>query len=131
MSATDRVAIVGAGAAGVHFASELRKLGFQDVTIFEKTDRIGGKTRSVRHGGVSHEIGTSGFSMSDDSGLKRFIEEVFPGGVEELVYTLDIMTLRKHSFIVAKGSRGWLRTAQKLMKFHASRRRFYLSLIHI
>ena len=42
-----RIGIVGAGAAGVHMAYLLKKDGYTDVTILEKSRRIGGKADFV------------------------------------------------------------------------------------
>jgi len=48
---TDRVAIIGAGPAGVSMASYLIAKGFQSkqITIFESSDRVGGKSCTVHH----------------------------------------------------------------------------------
>lgn len=39
-----RIAVVGAGPAGLHIARELQKRGFTNITILEMTDRVGGKS---------------------------------------------------------------------------------------
>ena len=54
----DRVCIVGAGPSGVHMAMKLKKMGHKDVTIFEKTDRVGGKSYDVKYRGVYYPMGT-------------------------------------------------------------------------
>jgi hypothetical protein len=38
-----RIGIVGAGAGGVHMAYHLKQKGFTNVTILEKSNRVGGK----------------------------------------------------------------------------------------
>ena len=38
-----RIAIIGAGAAGLTAAEELKDKGYQNITVFERTDRAGGK----------------------------------------------------------------------------------------
>jgi protoporphyrinogen oxidase len=55
-----RVAIVGAGAAGVFTAYSLREMygnGY-DIQLFEANDRVGGNTytRDVEYGGKSYSI---------------------------------------------------------------------------
>merc|ERR1719498_2330837 len=40
-----RVAILGAGVAGLQTAAELKKVGITDITIFEKADDVGGVWR--------------------------------------------------------------------------------------
>ena len=54
----DRIGIVGAGTAGIHMAYLLKEKGFKDITIFEKSDRIGGKSKTVNYRGVPQEMGT-------------------------------------------------------------------------
>ena len=52
--------IVGAGPAGIHMASILAKKGCKNITILEKSDRIGGKACTVTDNdidGVVHEFG--------------------------------------------------------------------------
>merc|ERR1711892_102831 len=46
-SPEDRVCIVGAGPAGIHMAQSLKKRNFEDIVIFEKSDRVGGKSYDV------------------------------------------------------------------------------------
>ncbi len=69
-------------------------------------------------------MGTTGFSVTDESGLKSFIEDLF-SSIEESCYEADIMTLRKHSFIVSKTKPTKFKTAQKLYNFLNQRKRFY------
>ena len=107
-----KIAIIGAGASGVHMATVLKKKGYGNITIFEKSDRIGGKTRSIVRNNVNHEMGTTGFSVTDASGLKSFIEALFPD-IDASCYVADIMALRKHSFIVSKTKPTAFKTAQK------------------
>ena len=47
----DHVCIVGAGPAGIHMALSLKDRGYKDVTILEKTDRVGGKIKDVKFDG--------------------------------------------------------------------------------
>ena len=44
---TDRVGIIGAGPAGIHLAAELQRLGFNSVTLLERTARVGGKSLTI------------------------------------------------------------------------------------
>lgn len=43
----DKVCIVGGGPAGIHMASSLKERGFQNLIIFEKTGRVGGKSEDI------------------------------------------------------------------------------------
>ena len=58
MHAFFKVCIIGAGPAGIHMAMKLKKLGHSDVTIFEKSNRVGGKSNDVKFRGASYPIGT-------------------------------------------------------------------------
>ena len=48
---SDDVCIVGAGPAGIHMALSLKDKGYKDITIFEKTNRVGGKIKDVKFDG--------------------------------------------------------------------------------
>ena len=39
-------------------ALKLKKLGYQDITIFEKTGRVGGKSCDINYKGVPYPLGT-------------------------------------------------------------------------
>ncbi|MGK3984341.1 FAD-dependent oxidoreductase [Sorangium sp. So ce136] len=52
-----RVAVVGAGAAGLTAAHTLKKLGYSNVTVFEQGDAPGGKACTFDHGGRTYELG--------------------------------------------------------------------------
>ena len=54
----DKVCIVGAGPAGVHMALSLKKRGYSNVTIYEKTNRVGGKSFDIKYRGVAQPQGT-------------------------------------------------------------------------
>ncbi len=61
---TSRVAIVGAGAAGLSCAHALKRAGFGAVTVFEADERVGGKCCTVEHEGRTIELGAGGASAS-------------------------------------------------------------------
>lgn len=54
----EKVCIVGAGPSGVYTAMKLKKLGYQDITIYEKSFRVGGKSYNVEVRGASYPMGT-------------------------------------------------------------------------
>lgn len=54
---SDRIAIVGGGFSGLVIADELRQKGYQNITVFEKEDRVGGKLHTIWYKGKSHEMG--------------------------------------------------------------------------
>ena len=59
MSSTDkqpRIAIIGAGPAGLSAAWFLKRNGYKKVRVFEKTDRVGGKCLTFEHGGHRFDL---------------------------------------------------------------------------
>jgi len=53
-----RIGIVGAGPGGLSLARLLTDRGFADITVLEKNPRVGGKSLTVHHEGIGHELGT-------------------------------------------------------------------------
>ncbi|KAH9089774.1 hypothetical protein LEN26_019060 [Aphanomyces euteiches] len=59
IQANASIAIIGAGPAGVHYASLLAQKGFSNITILEYSNEIGGKSKTVvDDAGYPHELGT-------------------------------------------------------------------------
>lgn len=54
---TKRIVIVGAGAAGLSAAVRLRDRGYDDVTVFEGAQQVGGKACSVEVDGRDYDLG--------------------------------------------------------------------------
>ena len=55
---SDKVCIVGAGPAGLHMALELKLRNFTNLVIFERDDRVGGKSYDVHYRGLDQPLGT-------------------------------------------------------------------------
>ncbi len=60
-----KVAVLGAGIAGLTVAYELERAGY-DVTIIEASHRIGGRNMTVRHGDIIDEMGHKQVCNFDD-----------------------------------------------------------------
>ena len=60
-----KVAVLGAGIAGLTVAYELERAGY-DVTIIEASHRIGGRNMTVRHGDIIDEMGHTQVCNFDD-----------------------------------------------------------------
>ncbi|MDL0120161.1 FAD-dependent oxidoreductase [Halobacterium salinarum] len=60
MTASQRVAVLGGGIAGLTAAQELAERGL-DVTVYEANDRLGGKARSIPVDGSDGLLGEHGF----------------------------------------------------------------------
>jgi len=52
-----KIAIVGAGPSGLMAAHTLKKLGYKNVTIFEKEGHVGGKVHTFFHNNNAYEMG--------------------------------------------------------------------------
>ena len=59
-----RIAIIGAGFSGLSSACYLAKQGFE-VTVYEKHDVIGGRSRSYSEQGFTFDMGPSWYWMPD------------------------------------------------------------------
>ena len=57
-SVKDKVCIVGAGPAGIHMAIELKNKNYTNVQIFEKSNRVGGKSYDITIDGFYRPMGT-------------------------------------------------------------------------
>jgi len=54
---TARIAVVGAGCAGLVAAMELATRGYRNVTIFEANSQVGGKVSTLSNNGIDFEMG--------------------------------------------------------------------------
>lgn len=53
-----RIVVIGAGPSGIHMAHMLKTMGYSNVRVLEKSNRIGGKSKSIKIDGIPHEMGT-------------------------------------------------------------------------
>ena len=65
-----RVMVIGGGPAGLTAATELLKRGNgeYEVTLLEESEKFGGISRTVRHGGNRMDLGGHRFFSKDDRG---------------------------------------------------------------
>lgn len=75
-SLSDRIAIVGAGPAGIHMAYLLKKEGFTNIVVLEKTNNIGGKSNTIKHRNVFHEMGTCYLQPDYDDNVVALAKEI-------------------------------------------------------
>ena len=54
----EKICIVGAGPSGIHMAISLKDRGYQNITIFEKTGRVGGKSFDTQFDGFYRPQGS-------------------------------------------------------------------------
>jgi cation diffusion facilitator CzcD-associated flavoprotein CzcO len=59
-----RIAVIGAGMSGIAAVVKLEKAGYTDITVYEKTDRVGGTWRENTYPGLSCDIPSRWYSFS-------------------------------------------------------------------
>lgn len=59
MADDPRILIVGAGAAGLSLALALKARGHTRVTVLERSDRVGGKCKTLVHNGKPYDLGAN------------------------------------------------------------------------
>ncbi len=89
-SATDnplKIAILGAGVAGLCMAIKLKRAGFDDITIYEKTDDIGGTWRENTYPGCSCDVPMH---------MYQYSFEMLPSWTKKFVAADEIKTYLDH-----------------------------------
>ena len=81
-----RVAVVGAGIAGMAAAYEVAKRGDATLTLFEASDRLGGTVETVHKGGFTIECGPDSW-VSDKSAARDLAIELGLG--DEIIHSND------------------------------------------
>lgn len=84
-----KIAVVGAGAAGLTAAYQLKKLGYKNTTVFEKEDDVGGKVCTYSLDGKLHDIGAI-WATTDYKTVHRISNDL--GVPRHVANQLDMMT---------------------------------------
>ena len=79
----DKIAIIGAGPSGIHMALLLKKKGFKNIRLLEKTGDLGGKSKTVNYRGAPQELGTV-YLTRDYGEIFRLVEKYVPNDLMEL-----------------------------------------------
>ncbi|KAK3084335.1 hypothetical protein FSP39_011742 [Pinctada imbricata] len=79
----DRIAIIGAGPSGIHMAYRLKELGFRNIEILEKENRIGGRVFDVLHRGTVQQM-TFLIMPPDYNELNQLIKEYGTGSIQDV-----------------------------------------------
>ena len=58
------IAIIGAGMSGIAAVVKLRKAGYTNLTVYEKTDKVGGTWRENQYPGLSCDVPSRWYSFS-------------------------------------------------------------------
>lgn len=77
-----RICIIGGGAAGLSAGYFLKQLGYTQITVLEKEERVGGKCLSVTVGGKSFDLGANYITGSYKE-VKRLARAVGAGSYTE------------------------------------------------
>lgn len=85
-----RFVIIGAGMAGILAAIKLREAGHQNVTIYEKADRIGGTWRENTYPGLTCDVPSHSYTYSFAPNSEW--SQVMPPGWEIQAYFEGIVT---------------------------------------
>jgi cation diffusion facilitator CzcD-associated flavoprotein CzcO len=59
-----RIAIIGAGMSSIAAVVKLQRAGYSDITVYEKTDRVGGTWRENTYPGLSCDVPSRWYSFS-------------------------------------------------------------------
>lgn len=95
MESKKKVAVIGAGPAGITAAHELVKMG-ADVEVFEASDSVGGMAKSINLWGYTVDIGPHRFFSSDNRVNQAWLEVV--GKDYEMVDRLTRIYYKKKFF---------------------------------
>jgi cation diffusion facilitator CzcD-associated flavoprotein CzcO len=85
-----RIVVIGAGMAGILSAIKLGDAGYDDVTVYEKAERLGGTWRENTYPGVSCDVPSHLYSYTFAPNPDW--SHVFAPGSEILAYLADVAT---------------------------------------
>ncbi|MCU0663429.1 MAG: FAD-dependent oxidoreductase [Myxococcota bacterium] len=85
-----RIAIVGAGASGLTCAFHLKKLGYENISVYEKEPRVGGKVYSYPYDDYVYELGAFWTTKSS----KTVLEMADYYGIEPVSEEADFLVLK-------------------------------------
>lgn len=87
-----RIAIIGGGCSGVTAAYKLHEKGYRNITLYEASDRVGGKVHSVEIDGHVVEVGAI-TSLKDNTTIQQMAREL--GELRVTRFKPKIVVVRK------------------------------------
>lgn len=90
ITANSSIAIIGAGAAGLSAAEALKKKGYSSITLYERSDRVGGKCNTVEIDGREYEYGAGVLSANNRIPLSLAEEHGVPIKQAEFDKTIHV-----------------------------------------
>ncbi|MET0984252.1 MAG: NAD(P)/FAD-dependent oxidoreductase [Steroidobacteraceae bacterium] len=128
---SQRIAVVGAGMAGLAAAFRLQQAGF-DVTVFEREDQVGGRTLGIQKDGFGLDLGalilspryTETLALLRDAGRGDLLQTVRPvlaiardGRPQEIDMQDPIGSLRKLKLLSTRGTLALTRVLPRLVRY--------------
>lgn len=123
-----RIGIVGAGPGGLSLARLLTDEKFADVTVIERLPRVGGKSLTVHHEGLGHEMGTC-YTAEEYGTCLKWMKEA---GIHQhrlehhFIYEPDGDLAEFKEFVEGRpGILGTLRTGGQFLEYFRAWKAFY------
>ena len=102
----DKICIIGGGPAGIHMALSLKRKGYPGITIFEKTNRVGGKSYDSDIDGIYRPQGTIFLTAEYLDNIVKLGKEYGVGEIHRLpapgVRLISSTTYKKSSHVKIK-----------------------------
>lgn len=120
-----RIAVIGAGASGLTAAHQLRQLGYEDLVVYEKRDRVGGKIYSYTYQDTVFELGAfwagEGYTVTDEL-AEAYDVEFRTEEVEFLVRNADGIEYELTDYVVK--TNGWWTLFRNLLAYQKVQKKF-------
>ena len=77
----DKIAVIGAGPSGIDMATRLKKMGFTSIDIYEREDRVGGKSMTTRDPeGTIQDLGSCCIGPGYENNVMAIVKNYAPPG---------------------------------------------------
>ena len=99
----DKICIVGAGPAGIHMAAQLKNKNFENIKIFEATNRVGGKSFDMFVEGYYRPLGTVFLGVDYFENVIQFAKQYLSGDLVPVQYpgVSKIIIENRHMLIIS------------------------------
>ena len=128
---SQRIAVVGAGMAGLAAAFRLQEAGF-DVTVFECEDQVGGRTRGIEKNGFGFDLGAliltpayrESMALLRDAGRGDLLQTIQPvlaivrnGRPQEIDLQNPLASLRNLKLLSTRSTLRMMRVLPRLLRY--------------
>ncbi|MET0656844.1 MAG: NAD(P)/FAD-dependent oxidoreductase [Steroidobacteraceae bacterium] len=128
---SQRIAVVGAGMAGLAAAFRLQQAGFE-VTVFECEDQVGGRTRGIQKGGFGLDLGAlilspaykETIALLQDAGRGDLLQTIRPvlaiardGRAQEIDLQNPLASLRNLKLLSTGSTLRMMRMLPRLLRY--------------